>query len=123
MEVRQAFGSKVQRTLLTLYNQPGSHSKAAKYAAVLSLAGMDPATANQQAALACLQQFAAVRRQAVQLSSPFNMSCELILHHCEWMLQDLCSVCQHSKLSWTFSCRAHLQLQVVLGTVMYDEPT
>ena len=71
MEVRQTFGSKVQRTLLTLYNQPASHNKAAKYAAVLSLAGMDPATANQQAALACLQQFAAVRRQAAQLVSRF----------------------------------------------------
>lgn len=69
MEVRQTFGSKVHKTLLTLYNQPGSHNKAAKYVAMLSLAGMDPATANQQAASACLQQFVAVRRQVAWLAS------------------------------------------------------
>ena len=62
MEVRQAFGSKVQRTMLTLYNQPGNHHRAAKYVAMLSLAGMDPAEANQQAALACLHQFVSIRR-------------------------------------------------------------
>ncbi len=64
MEVRQAFGSKLQRMMLTLYNQPATQHKAAKFAAMLSLAGMDPAEANQQAALLCLHQFTSFRRYA-----------------------------------------------------------
>lgn len=49
MEVRAGFGAKVRRTVLLLNGTPGGVQRAAKYAAMLPLAGMDPNEANRSA--------------------------------------------------------------------------
>ncbi|KAK9822311.1 hypothetical protein WJX74_006163 [Apatococcus lobatus] len=99
MEVRQTFSSKVQRTMLTLYTQPATHHKAAKYVAMLSLAGMDPAEANQQAALTCLHQFVTFRRKAAKAAaakaSQQAAGGSYLHEHPEWILPFAIQVLAH----------------------------
>lgn len=63
--VRSMFGQKVHRTV-TVFDKCKTNQKAAKYAAMLPLAAVDPNSANQQAAYAYLQNYVASRRGKVQ---------------------------------------------------------
>ena len=49
MEVRAAFGAKLRHGVQVLNSGTGTQQRASKYAAMLPLAGMDPALVNRRA--------------------------------------------------------------------------
>ncbi|KAK9811630.1 hypothetical protein WJX72_007291 [[Myrmecia] bisecta] len=63
MEVRHAFALKVRKTMMHFHRE-NNGQRAAKYAAILPLAGMDPAEQNRQSAFQSLVDFVTLRRRA-----------------------------------------------------------
>ena len=62
MEVRQQFAQKVHRMVQDLQKDASGGHRAAKWAAMLPLAAMDPTEANCKAAFVFLMEFVAIRR-------------------------------------------------------------
>ena len=64
MEVRQQFAQKVHHMVLDLQKDPSVGHRAAKWAAMLPLAAMDPTEANSKAAFGYLMEYVVIRRYA-----------------------------------------------------------
>ena len=62
MEVRQQFSKKIHRMVQDLQKDASAGHRAAKWAAMLPLAAMDPLEANCRAAFAFLMEYVANRR-------------------------------------------------------------
>lgn len=62
MEVRQQFARKVHRMVQDMQKDMSSGHRAAKWAAMLPLAAMDPTEANCTAAFGYLMEYVVIRR-------------------------------------------------------------